>query len=103
MEFNTKAFLRHFAVTVPKRGPVPPAPLPRPYGTRYYKDAHDAQAAWSSCGAAKTEAGAVRAAVLRLFTHQCAKALIFDRRTGAVLRWLHPSPEGLRVEDVTRR
>lgn len=55
----------------------------RPIMTRYF--ATIAIREHSKSGAASTEKGAIRAAVPRVFMQEYEKAVIIDRRTGAVL------------------
>lgn len=72
-------------------------PMKRPYATHYYSDPAAKEPAFTSQGAAKTDEGAIRATVVRVFMHQYVKALIHDRRTGLLLYTIKLDSGGLRV------
>lgn len=76
---------------------MPDKRIIRPFATHYYAGANDKLAAVSSQGAASTEAGAVRAALVRCFLGQYAKALIVDRFTGVVVCNVHRAGHGFRL------
>lgn len=71
-----------------RRRRLPPSKFKRPFLTRYYATRAAAEDAWTTQGTAKTETGAVRASVPRIFDGQHRKAVIFSRDTGAVLHTL---------------
>ena len=72
--------------------------IERPFATHYYHNARDGAAAFTGYGAAKTEEGAIRAAVVRVFLGQYAKAVIHDRVTGVALYNVVIGAGGIRVQ-----
>jgi hypothetical protein len=68
--------------------------LKRPFATLYYDKTGGVTAAH---GAAKTEYGAVRASVPRIFMGEHTHAEIVDRETGVVLYTVRFGPNGLEV------
>lgn len=71
--------------------------LKRPFATHYYSDVGAAQPSYSSYGAAKTEKGAIRAAVPRIFMGEYQKATVVDRETGLVIYTVVFGPKGLQI------
>lgn len=71
--------------------------IKRPFATHYYSSAGDHEPSFTSCGAAKTEEGAIRATVVRVFIGQYAKAIIHDRVTGVALYHVLTGAGGLRI------
>lgn len=69
----------------------------RPYATRYYGELDADEDAYVTQGTSKTEEGAVRGAVFRVFVRQYSHATITDRDTGAVLYTIRPSKKGLDI------
>lgn len=71
--------------------------LKRPYATRYYRTASDHELQRVGHGAALTEEGAIRGAVVRVFIGQYAKAIIFDRATGVPMYHVLNVAGGIRI------
>lgn len=71
--------------------------IARPYATHYFTLASDRVADVVSHGAASTEQGAIRAAIVRVFLGQYQKAIIFDRFTGVAVYHIRPGAGGLQV------
>lgn len=69
----------------------------RPFVTFYYSDVHAREAVFVSQGFSASAEGAVRASVVRVFLNEYGKALIFDRRDGALVYTVKTGAEGLRV------
>jgi len=69
----------------------------RPFATHYYRFPTDTGPELVSQGAAKTEEGAIRATVVRVFVGQYAKAIIYDRDSGSAMYHVITGPGGLRV------
>lgn len=69
----------------------------RPYATHYFTLANDREADTVSRGAAATEEGAIRAALVRVFLGQYQKAVIVDRYTGVAVYHIRPGAGGLLV------
>ncbi len=67
----------------------------RPFHTRYY--ATVTMREHSRSGAAASETGAVRAAVVRVFVQEYEKAVIIDRRTGAVIYTVKRTTTGVKL------
>jgi hypothetical protein len=70
----------------------------RPYVTHYYAGVNDGAAAYKSYGAAASEQGAIRAAIVRVFLGQWAKAVVHDRATGVALYNIRVGVGGIRVQ-----
>jgi hypothetical protein len=73
------------------------AAIKRPFATHYYTLANDHLPDVVSHGAAATEQGAIRAAIVRIFMGQYQKAVIFDRYTGVAVYHIRPGAGGLSV------
>lgn len=73
---------------------MPDKELKRPYATLYYDKTGGVTA---SHGAAKTEQGAIRASVPRIFMGEHTHAEIVDRASGVVLYTVRFGPNGLEV------
>jgi len=73
------------------------AAIKRPYATHYFTLAADKVADVVSHGAAASEQGAIRAAIVRVFMGQYQKAIIFDRFTGVAVYHIRPGAGGLQV------
>lgn len=69
----------------------------RPYSTHYFTLANDREADTVSRGAASTEEGAIRAAIVRVFMGQFQKAVIYNRHTGVALYHVRPGAGGIQV------
>lgn len=81
---------------MPRRKKSDPS-LARPYATHYFTLATDRVADVVSHGAAATEQGAIRAAIVRVFMGQYQKAIIVDRFTGVAVYHIRPGAGGLQV------
>lgn len=75
----------------------PDAEIKRPFATHYFTLASDRVADVVSQGAASSEQGAIRAAIVRVFMGQYQKAVIFDRYTGVAVYHIRPGAGGLQV------
>jgi len=73
------------------------AAIKRPYATHYFTLASDRVADVVSHGAASTEQGAIRGAIVRVFMGQYQKAIIYDRYTGVAVYHIRPGAGGLQV------
>jgi len=71
--------------------------IKRPYATHYFTLASDREADTVSHGAASTEEGAIRAALVRVFLGQYQKAVIINRFTGVAVYHVRPGAGGLVV------
>jgi hypothetical protein len=71
--------------------------IKRPYATHYFTLANDREADTVSRGAAASEEGAIRAALVRVFLGQYQKAVIFNRHTGVAVYHIRPGAGGLVV------
>jgi hypothetical protein len=71
--------------------------IKRAYATHYFTLASDRMADAVSRGAASSEQGAIRAAIVRVFLGQYQKAIIVDRHTGVALYHVRPGAGGLQV------
>jgi hypothetical protein len=69
----------------------------RPYSTHYFTLANDREADLVSRGAASTEEGAIRAAIVRVFMGQFQKAVIYNRHTGVAVYHIRPGAGGISV------
>jgi hypothetical protein len=75
----------------------PEAQAFRRYGTEYYYGDRDKAADVAKHGAAMTEHGAIRAAIVRVFLGEYAKATIVDRWTGVALYHVVRAAGGIHV------
>jgi hypothetical protein len=75
----------------------PKAEIKRPFATHYFTLAADRVADVVSQGAAASEQGAIRAAIVRVFMGQFQKAIIYDRHTGVAVYHIRPGAGGLQV------
>jgi len=73
------------------------AEIKRRYATHYFTLATDRVADVVSHGAASSEQGAIRAAIVRVFLGQYQKAIVVDRETGVALYNIRPGAGGLQV------
>lgn len=71
--------------------------IKRPYSTHYFTLANDREADTVSSGAASTEEGAIRAAIVRVFMGQYQKAVIYNRYTGVAVYHIRPGAGGISV------
>ena len=97
MAFNLQAFLRDVQVPTKRK------PIIRPIGVRYYASPTAPQHAYAKATAASTPVGAVRGAVVNVLIGKYSKAPIFDRETGATLRWVHATATGLSATRIERK
>lgn len=74
------------------------AGMKRRYATRYYHNRTDDPLAVASQGAATSEKGAIRAAVVRIFLGQHGKCVVVDRVTGQSLYTLQRGARGLETK-----
>lgn len=72
-------------------------PILRRYATHYYSSTSDAVPALSSWGACASEKGAIRASVVRVFTGEYVKAVIFDRELEVPIYSVALGEDGLQV------
>ena len=75
-----------------------PAELKRRYATRYYHTKEAALTNIATQGAASTEQGAIRAAVVRIFLGQHGKCVVIDRTTGEQMYQLFRGAGGLQAK-----
>lgn len=69
----------------------------RPFATYYYANVDDDDDAYLQVGTSKTEEGAVKGAVFRVFTQLYGKAVIYSRDTGAVIYTVAPEKGKLSI------
>jgi len=75
-----------------------PATLKRRYATRYYATKEAALEAVVTQGAAASEQGAIRAAVVRIFLGQHGKCVVIDRTTGEQMYQMFRGAGGLQTK-----
>lgn len=78
-----------------KKLPVAVKTIKRRFATRYYLNQRETANDFATHGAASSEHGAIRAAVVRIFLGQYAKCVVVDRLTNTEMYQLQRGPKGL--------
>jgi hypothetical protein len=71
--------------------------LKRPYVNHYFTDPNARDNAFVSQGFASSPQGAIRACVVRIFMHEYAKCLVYDRNDGTLVYTIKPGASGLQI------